>query len=104
MALDFSGLNGLKNSNPKRNPQLQQKESVALSYLDKEQEVYENAKKAYKEYQEAIIKAGSLRSEIMKGVKNREDITALFLKAVECISVMTDDKLFYSEIKKNIEK
>jgi hypothetical protein len=57
----------------------------------------------WKAYQEAIIKSGQLTSEITKGIQAGEKIEILFLKAIECISLMTDDKLFYELNKNNLK-
>ena len=57
----------------------------------------------YREYQDNIKRSGSLRTDILKGARAGEDIYSLFLKAVECISRMTSDKLFYSQIEEDIK-
>jgi len=54
-------------------------------------------------YQEAIVKAGQLTSDITKGIQTGEKIESLFLKAIECISLITDDKLFYALNKNNLK-
>lgn len=58
----------------------------------------------YKEYQQNILASGTLRAEITKGAKAGEDPETLLLKAVKAISLMTGDKLFYEQIKTEIEK
>ena len=63
----------------------------------------ERAKQVYKTHQENIIKSDTLRTEILKGVKSGQDITDLFLKAVETISLMTSDTVFYNQIKEDIK-
>lgn len=57
----------------------------------------------YKAQQENIRKAGQLRAEINKGVKAGEPVYKLLLKAVECISLMTGEKLFYDMNKENLQ-
>ena len=57
----------------------------------------------WKAYQEAIVKAGHLASDITKGIQAGEKIEVLLLKAIECISLITDDKLFYDLNKNNIK-
>lgn len=52
--------------------------------------------------QENIQRAGMLRAEILKGVRNGESPTALFLKAAECIGLMTGDRIFYDQIKADV--
>ena len=58
---------------------------------------------AWKAYQEAIVKAGQVTSDITKGIQDGEKIEILFLKAIECISLITDDKLFYELNKNNLK-
>lgn len=57
----------------------------------------------YKEQQENIRRAGQLRTDINKGVQAGEPIYKLLLKAIECISLMTGEKLFYDMNKKNLQ-
>ena len=56
----------------------------------------------YKEYQSNAIKSSQLQAEILKGLNTGEDITALFLKAAQAISAMTNDSVFYNEIKERV--
>ena len=58
-------------------------------------EAEEKQTAVWKAYQDAIHKAGTLTSEITKGIQNGEKPEVLLLKAVECISLMTGDKVFY---------
>lgn len=58
---------------------------------------------AYKEHQENIKRAGQLRAEINKGIQAGEPIYKVLLKAIECISLMTGDKLFYDMNKSNLQ-
>jgi len=51
-----------------------------------------------KEYQDNIRVAGSLLTDILKGVRAGEDVYTLFLKAVKAISLMTSDTLFNTQI------
>ena len=52
----------------------------------------------YKGYQENVIKSDVLRCEINKS----SDIKEMLLKSLECISLMTDDKVFYKINSKKI--
>lgn len=52
--------------------------------------------------QENIRKAGQLRSDILKGIQEGEDITLLFLKAAECIARMTGEERFFEQCKEQI--
>lgn len=56
----------------------------------------------YKEYQSNAIKSSQLQAEILKGLNTGEDITALFLKAAQAISAMTNDSVFYKQVKESI--
>ena len=49
----------------------------------------------YKEHQENIKRAEQLRTDINKGVQAGEPVYKILLKAIECISLMTGDKVFY---------
>ena len=57
----------------------------------------------YREHQENIRQAGQLRAEINKGVQAGEPIYKLLLKSIECISLMTGEKLFYDMNKDNLQ-
>lgn len=57
----------------------------------------------YKEQQENIRRAKQLRADINKGVQAGEPIYKLLLTAIECISLMTGEKLFYDMNKNNLQ-
>ena len=67
-----------------------------------EQAEHERNTAIYKDYQNNIKATGELRTQLLKGVKAGEPPVLLLLKAVECISLMTSDKLFYSQIEGDI--
>ena len=56
----------------------------------------------YQEYQRNIASSGQLQTEILKGAKAGEDIYSLFLKAVQAISLMTSNTVFYSQLNDDI--
>ena len=58
----------------------------------------------YEKYQINIRKSESLRSEILKGLKQGEDIYSLFLMAAETVSMLIDDVTFYRQIEKDIKE
>ena len=60
------------------------------------------ALEAYKEYQQNILKAHQIRSEILKGLDSGEPAEELLLKACEAISRMTGDKVFLDLVKRKI--
>lgn len=72
------------------------KENVAEGLL-------ERLAAAYKKQQENVKKSERLRAEINKGIQAGEPIYKVLLKAIECISLMTDDKLFYDMNKSNLQ-
>lgn len=57
----------------------------------------------YKAQQENIRKAGQLRADINKSIQAGEPIYKVLLKAIECISLMTGEKLFYDMNKENLQ-
>ena len=57
----------------------------------------------YREYQENTRRSGQLQTEILKGVKLGEDIYSLFLKAVQAVSLMTSNTVFYNQISEDIK-
>ena len=61
-------------------------------------------REAWAAYQEAIVKSGELTSEITKGIQAGEKPEVLLLKAIECISLITGNKLFYELNRENIKK
>lgn len=70
--------------------------------INRELQERERLRKAYNTYHENIRRAGSLRSDILKGMKRGEEPLDLLLKAVECISLMTGDTAIYSQSKADI--
>lgn len=76
----------------------------ALINLQREQENNKRTLEIYTEYQKNIRTSESLQTEILKGARAGDPVELLFLKAVECISCMTSDKLFYNQIEKDLIK
>lgn len=54
------------------------------------------------DYQEAIQRAGGLRSEILHGIQQGDDPLSILLKACECISKQTGEAQFYRQAKEDI--
>lgn len=69
-------------------------------YLDtqREREDHQRSLEVYRAYQENIKASSQLQTEILKGIKAGEDVYSLFLKAAKAISLMTSNKLFYTQI------
>ena len=60
-----------------------------------QQDAVEQARAVYRAYQENILKAGTLQSEILKGLYQGESTAVLLLKALGVISCMTGENLNY---------
>lgn len=126
MKLDFSKLNAIRrNKPPKRDVNgtelkvevkvptspiktpktaTEGKKEVLPVYrkLQREQDEYKRLVEAYGTYQQHIKMAGDLRTQILKGSGTGEPATALLLKAVQCISLMTGDMLFSEQVKSDL--
>ena len=86
------------NSKPKQtNPEPVNK--VLTAQMEREKQSWE----LYKKMADNIRRAGQLRAEINKGIQAGEPVFKLLLKAIECISLMTGDKLFYDMNKSNLQ-
>lgn len=57
----------------------------------------------YREQQENIRRAKQLKADINKSIPAGEPIYKVLLKAIECISLMTGEKLFYDMNKENLQ-
>lgn len=74
---------------------LQRKADQNKAEIDRNLEVYRT-------YQENIKRSGQLQTDILKGARAGEDICSLFLKAVQAISLMTSNTVFYSQLEEDI--
>ena len=121
MKLDFSGLMNTKNNDVQADLR-KDKEAAYINTNEKQEKPLERqtgAKKlinayqaeeadsrraaaVYKTYQDNIKRAGTLRTEIIKGVQRGESKTSLFLKAVEVIGLMTNDNVFVQQVKDDV--
>lgn len=121
MKLDFSGLMNTKNNDVQADLR-KDKEAAYINTNGKQEKPLEgntgakkliNAYRAeeadsrraaaiYKTYQDNIKRAGTLRTEIIKGVQRGESKTSLFLKAVEVIGLMTNDNVFVQQVKDDV--
>lgn len=121
MKLDFSGLMNTKKNDVQADLR-KDKEAAYINTNEKQEKPLEgntgakkliNAYRAeeadsrraaaiYKTYQDNIKRAGTLRTEIIKGVQRGESKTSLFLKAVEVIGLMTNDNVFVQQVKDDV--
>lgn len=98
MSLDFSALDNIPHGSIKPSP-----DPITEPAVKKLERVQRNdIKQIYATYQQNITRAGTLRSDILKGIRLGEDPLALLLKALECISLMTGDKTLYTQSKGDI--
>ena len=79
-------------------------QEVHTHVLDREVQERAQLREVYRQQQERIRRAGTLREEILKGVKAGEDPRALLLKAVDCIGCMTGDTVIYSQCKADVAR
>lgn len=79
---------------PKEKQKTAKKEIVKADQKDYEARILE----IYKQQKDWILRSEQTRSDLNLAInQGQRDITVLLLKAIECISVMTGDKLFYTE-------
>lgn len=71
--------------------------------VSQEQEDHRKILEVYKTYQENIQVSSQIQTAILKGVKAGEDVYSLFLKAVQAISLMTGNTVFYKQICNDIK-
>lgn len=81
-----------------------EKEAKRYYKLERAEEEQERMRLAYAEYQDHILKSGTLRSDINKGINAGKDMKQILLQAIECISCMTGDSLFYQSNREKIER
>ncbi len=67
-----------------------------------QQQALERSREVYKAYQDNIMRAGTLRSEIIKGLQQGENMAILFLKAMEIIACMTGEDTSYQLAKDTV--
>ena len=107
----FNGLDLIKLPEPpkklsegkiKLNTEGEQAGRLAIQY-QLEQAERDHTREVYRQYQRNIKNSGGLRTEILKGAKAGEPLVALLLKAVKCISLMTSDTVFYTQLERDIK-
>lgn len=90
----------------KKLPESPETAENGISRLRRKKEQYEADHKrsiaVYHAYQENNKRSTLLQSEIRKGVRTGEDIYNLFLKAVEAVSLMTDNPLLYEQVRDDV--
>jgi len=74
--------------------------------IEREKDDREKISKVYADHQDNIHKGGMLREQInigMKAAKSNEDLDIILLQAIECISLMTGDKMFFTSNRTKLE-
>ena len=92
----------IQNQTPTEPPELpsEPRKRTPLEITQAEQQdAVEQARAVYRAYQENILKAGTLQSEILKGLYQGESTAVLLLKALEVISCMTGETVTYQVAK-----
>ena len=88
----------IQNQTPTEPPELSSKprKRTPLEIAQAEQQdALEASRVVYRAYQENILKAGTLQSEIVKGLYQGESTAILLLKALEVISCMIGETVTY---------
>jgi hypothetical protein len=76
---------------------------VIANKLEKHKVELERAREVYAAHQEAIQRSGTLRADILKGIRAGEAPADLLLEALECISLATGDTALYRQGKADLE-
>ena len=71
---------------------------------DQNQTDRERARAVYAEHQQNKLTVRTLQTELLKGTRAGEDITALYLKAVKALSLLVGDELLYRQIQDDIKQ
>ena len=100
MTLDFSSIKRFKSQEKSGNSPPSDINIQALS--DKNRANLEQAARICAEHQKNTLLTDSLQCKINKGLKSGESIYTLFLKAVQAISLMTGNTVFYDVAKKDL--
>ena len=103
MGLDFTALESISTERDYTEPLVEGNLAIKPLYrLEREKQEREHTRQMYSTYQQNIKKAGNLRGDILKGLKQGEDPLALLLKAIACISLMTGDTLILTQSKEDL--
>lgn len=70
---------------------------------DKQKAVIDGARAVYREYQENIKKSAKEQIEILKGLKEGNNIYILFLKAIEIIGTLTNNGVILEQAREDIK-
>lgn len=62
-----------------------------------------DAAEVYRRYQENATRSATRQGEILQGIKQGEPLAGLFLKAVDTIAALTDNRVFYETIERDLQ-
>lgn len=99
-------MEGGKHTDGNKNPaQAKIKPPAGRHYvqLEAERETARRMSDAYKEYQENIKRGGECMTAISKGIKEGENLYTLLLLAVDGLSKMTSNRLFYDQSRAELQ-
>ena len=102
MNLDFSVLDSItaqKDIKPER-----EEEPKKYYKIDQKKHLQQEAFNSHQEIADNISKSQHLRAEINKDITAGADTTETLIKALECISLMTGDSIFYNVNKDKLER
>lgn len=99
MELDFSALEKLNAGSRTAGRQRTPVNTVLLA----ERAEREQLRKLCAEFQENIKRAGTLRNDILIGIQSGEELVKILLTALECISLMTNNKSFFEQAAEDID-
>lgn len=107
MKVDTSNLFAITGKNPGPEPPAPEIPSNAVTRLEAEakrrKEQAQQERERHEAYQNSAKKAGNIRIQLVKGTQAGENLAALFLQAVEVISLMTGDQGFATSIRNNLD-
>lgn len=83
-------------------PRKQEQAAGLAIFYQREQQELDRAREVYKSYQNNIRAAGSLRADILKGLRAGEEAEGLLLKACKTISLMTGDTVFNKQAERDL--
>lgn len=97
MGLDFTGL--FAGQEPPADSKPPELHSIGLDRLQQERQAILDT---YRRQQDAIKRSNSLETEILKGLQAGEPIPSLFLKAIECIGLITGNTVLKTMAERDI--
>lgn len=102
MALDFTKLDSIATRSATADLVADEESAKRYNALESIKKERELLRKIHQQRQEDLRKTEELRLSIAKGIDGGEAPASLLLKALECISLLTGDKLTYSQYEADI--